>query len=388
MSTWFPEPASTSGIFVRDQADALIEGGNKVAVFMFKYYSLYSWLKKKLTGHPLSQWIAGRHIKPLAYNFVNYSFTRFSSNPLQAQKKAFLNFAEKKFADYINQNGKPDIIHHHGVADFCYITAHLSKCFSIPYVITEHSMFIDKVDHFTVYETKEERLNTIQQAAVRITVGNFYAKFNEGLFHAPFIVVPNMLSSDFITPPLPQFPKNTGTFYFLNIGALSRRKRQDIIIQAFAGAFKNNKNVKLIIAGNGELEAELKKLIASLNMQEQIELAGYKERNEIIKLHDTTHVEVISSEKESFSMAAAEALVRGNPVLSTRCGGPEDFINEQNGLLCNVNDVADMQEKLQTIYNKYSTYNHAQIAKDAAERFSEQKIVSILEEVYSRALKK
>jgi len=262
ISTWFPTPANTSGVFVRDQADALIDAGNKVSVFMFQYFSPMAWLKKKIKGEPLNQWIGSKNTNPLAYDFVNFSPTRFSSNPIEVQKKAFLNYIDKSFSDYIQKNGKPDVIHHHGVADYCYVTTYLSKQFNIPYVITEHSMFIDKVDHFTAYETKEERLEMIKYAGVRMAVSNFYAKFNSELFHAPFITMPNMINNDFANTPLPSFPKKTNPFYFLNIGALSRRKRQDILIQAFAGAFKGNKEVQLIITGNGELENELKKLIA------------------------------------------------------------------------------------------------------------------------------
>ena len=386
ISTWYPTPGDTSGVFVRDQADALIDAGNKVSVFMFEYISLIVWLRKKLRNEPLNNWILGKNIIPLAYDFVNFSPTRFSSNPNEAQKKAFLNYIEKSFSSYINKNGKPDVIHHHGVADYCYITAFISKKFEIPYVITEHSMFLDKVDHFNSYETEEERLEMIKGAAVRMAVGKFYAEHNAKLFNAPFSVMPNMINNDFANIPLPAFPKNTNPFCFLNIGQLTRRKRQDILIQAFTEAFKDNKQVQLNIAGNGELEEELIELVTSLGMQEQIHLLGYKERKGIIELLDKSNVVVISSEKESFSMAAAEALFRGNPVLTTLCKGPEDFIDSSNGLTCQINDVADMKEKLLAIYGKYSSFNPVQLSKDAQSKYSEQVIAAKLEEVYREVI--
>ncbi|HSY76876.1 MAG TPA: hypothetical protein VK890_08470, partial [Bacteroidia bacterium] len=97
ISTWFPTPANTSGVFVRDQADALIDAGNKVSVFMFQYFSPMAWLKKKIKGEPLNQWIGSKNTNPLAYDFVNFSPTRFSSNPIEVQKKAFLNYIDKSF---------------------------------------------------------------------------------------------------------------------------------------------------------------------------------------------------------------------------------------------------------------------------------------------------
>src|SRR6185437_9315463 len=98
--TWFPNPGSTSGIFVRDQADALIDAGNKVAVFMFRYFSLIAWLKKKFKGEPLSDWIPGKNTVPFAYNHVNFFLSRFYTNPAKAEKKAFLKYTAKCFANY------------------------------------------------------------------------------------------------------------------------------------------------------------------------------------------------------------------------------------------------------------------------------------------------
>ncbi len=386
ISSWYPTPGNTAGIFVRDQADALIDAGNKVSIFIFQYISPLTWLKKKLKDESLHTWIRGKNIVPLAYDFVNFAPTRFSPNPNDTQKKAFLKYVKKNVKAYIDKNGKPDVIHHHGAADYCYLTAFISKQFGIPYIITEHSMFLDHIDHFNSYESNEERLEMIQHAAVRTTVSAFYANHNSNLFQAPFIVIPNMINNDFADIPLPHFPKKTSPFYFLNIGELSRRKRQDILIQAFTEAFENTDVVKLIIAGDGAVREDLKNQIDSLGMQKAISMVGFKQRPEVLKLMDTCHVVVISSERESFSMVAAESLFRGNPVLTTRCKGPEDFINETNGLTCELNDVKDMKEKLLSIYNKYSSFNSTSIIKDARNKYSEQMIAAKLEEVYRSAI--
>jgi glycosyltransferase involved in cell wall biosynthesis len=243
-------------------------------------------------------------------------------------------------------------------------------------------MFIDKVDHFTLYETEAERLEMIHKASIRTAVSNFYATFNSQLFGVPFIVIPNMINNDFAAIPLPRFPKDKEKFYFFSIGELARRKRYDILIDAFTRAFKNNIEVHLNLAGSGPLAEELRKQVVSLGMEDQIHLLGFQEKEGVIKLMDTTHVLVISSEKESFSMAAAESLFRGNPVLSTRCKGPEDFITEHNGMTCELNNVEDMQQKLKEIYVAYSSFNNYQIAEDARNLFSEKVIVQKLEELY------
>lgn len=383
ISTWFPFADNSSGIFVRDQADAMITAGHKVSVFMFQYFSPFEWAKKALNGEPLFKWNPGKYFAPYSFNYRSLKPTRLSHDPLAAQKKDFLNYVRRKFSNYIASEGKPDLIHHHGIANYAYITAFLSKEFQIPFVITEHSMFTDHINHHNKYETQAEQIEMLRNASARITVSNYYKEFNEELFGAPFTVIPNMINNEFTEPPLPSFPKTTKPFVFLNAGQLTRRKRQDILIRSFAKAFKGNNDVQLMIVGTGELESSLKKIVSDEGIIEQVVFAGFKDRPELIRLLDAASVCVVSSEKESFSMVAAESMFRGNPVLSTRCKGPEEFINDSNGLLCEVNDIDDMAAKLREIHSRYPNYNNLDIAKYARIKFSEGAIIKQLEELYS-----
>lgn len=384
--TWMPKPGSTSGIFAREQADALIACGHKVSVLMFQYVSPLNRLKLRLRGLPASNWLKGRTVKPIAFDFVNPIPTRFSSDPNKKQKKAFLKFAEKKFAQYISQNGKPDLIHHHEIANYCYITAHLSKKFDIPYVLTEHSPRHPDDIHFSTYETKDERVEMIRKAKLRMAVSNFYKNRYEAFFDIPFITVPNLVNKIFNETPLPHLPKSSNDFRFLNVGATVPIKRQDILIKAFAKAFKNMPGIRLSIVGDGVSENELRNLVSSLGVEKQIDMPGSKNKMEILALMDSVNIVVVSSETETFSVVAAESLSRGNPVLTTRCGGPEEFVDDINGMVCHINDVHDMAEKMQLIYKKYSSFNHKAIAQKAAEMFSEQAVVKQLEDIYTKAI--
>jgi|GEM_PF-213652 glycosyltransferase involved in cell wall biosynthesis len=384
--TWMPIPGNINGIYTRDQADALIAAGNKVSIFMFRYLSFISWIKKKLKREPINNYLPGKLLTVTTYDFVNPFPTRFSTNPIETQKKAFLRFIDRKFAAYIRKYGKPDVIHHHEIADFCYITLHLSKKFNIPYVITEHSPYDPDKGHFNSYETKEERLVMIRQASERIAVSTIYQNHYEKLFGAPFITLPNLVSKEFTEKPLPAFPKPTTPFHFINVGSFLKARRQEILVRAFTAAFKDNFNFQLTIIANGPLEKEIRSLVSVLDMEKQIHLPGPKKKEEVLLAMDQANVLVVSSEMETFSVVAAESLARGNPVLSTRCGGPQDFINDSNGLICNVNDVNDMKEKLLLIYSKYPSFNNKQIAEDAKNNFSEQVVAARLEEVYRKVI--
>ena len=387
ITTWFPSHERRGSSTISEPIDVLISKGHKVNVLMFQYFSFLSWLKKRLKGEPLSFWSKGKYVEAIPRDFVNFFPTRFSQNPVQAQKKAFLKYVHKSVTEYIAKNGKPQIIHHHGTSNYAYITAFISKEFNIPYVITEPSpLSATTQKHFTPYETTEDRISFIRNASARIALSSFYKKRYEELFGAAFIVVPNMVNETFTQIPLPKFPKVLSTFNFLAIGALSTVKRHDILIKAFAAAFKNNSAVHLSIAGMGQYEEQYRELIISLGMEKNIHLLGQKNKEEILELIDISHIQVVSSENETFCVAATEALFRGNPVLTTRCGGPEDYITTENGVTCEVNNVEDMQAKLLEIFNKYPSFNNALIATKAMENYSGDAVISQLEKVYLKVI--
>ena len=56
---------------------------------------------------------------------------------------------------------------------------------------------------------------------------------------------------------------------------------------------------------------------------------------------------VVSSEKESFGLTVIEALAVETPVVSTRCGGPEEILEDGvTGLLVPVKDPLAMAEAI------------------------------------------
>ena len=67
----------------------------------------------------------------------------------------------------------------------------------------------------------------------------------------------------------------------------------------------------------------------------------------IPKLYKQTDCWLLPSTLEGFGMPGIEAAACGCPVVSTRCGGPEDYIKDgHNGFLVNVGDAQAMAEKI------------------------------------------
>lgn len=66
---------------------------------------------------------------------------------------------------------------------------------------------------------------------------------------------------------------------------------------------------------------------------------------------------VLPSRSETFGIGFIEAFATGTPVIATRCGGPEDFVNEENGMLVDVDCVDELTQKMQKMFYTADKYD-------------------------------
>lgn len=158
----------------------------------------------------------------------------------------------------------------------------------------------------------------------------------------------------------------------------------DVLIKAFAQAFRECPQVTLTICGQGEEEGMLRKLIFDLGMTGRIELTGLRPRREIAQRLQEADCFALASVSETFGVSYLEALSCGVPVIATRCGGPECFVNEHNGIMVEPDNVDDLAKAMQTMYYNISYYNRAEIARKIREDYSAQAVASRLMEQYER----
>ncbi len=143
---------------------------------------------------------------------------------------------------------------------------------------------------------------------------------------------------------------------------------------------------KLLLIGDGPERPEMEAFARECENCAEIKFLGKQEQMEdILPIADLF---LLTSEYESFGLAALEAMAAEVPVISTNAGGiPEININGYCGYMSNVGDVEDMSRNAIKILEDEKT--HAQFKANAlaqAKKFDIQHIVPLYEQLYMRVV--
>lgn len=169
----------------------------------------------------------------------------------------------------------------------------------------------------------------------------------------------------------------------LSLGRLDKDKRIDVLFKVLS---KVNGKWKLKLFGDGAKRKILELLARSLKINNNIEWYGWQ--SDPWSLIDEASVTIITSISESFSMGTAESLARGIPVISTKCGGPEDMIkNNVNGWLFNINDIEGAAGILNKIQSGEYILPSSDVCKKSINIFSEEVVIDNIEKVLVKVRK-
>jgi L-malate glycosyltransferase len=161
-------------------------------------------------------------------------------------------------------------------------------------------------------------------------------------------------------------------------------KRVEDVIQVF---YELRKKIpaKLLLVGDGPERDKMERLCRELGTCEDTRFLGKMEAvEEVLSVADLF---VMPSEKESFGLAALEAMACEVPVLSSDAGGiPELNIDGATGFTCKVGDVKSMTEKALYILDDQNLEGFKERALARAKEFDVTKILPLYEHVYERTL--
>ena len=133
--------------------------------------------------------------------------------------------------------------------------------------------------------------------------------------------------------------------WVVSVGRLQHEKGFDRLIKAFSMA--NAPEWKLVIAGTGKDEVEIKQIAKDFGIEDRVIFLG-KVKN-VDMLLSKSKIFVLPSYAEGFPNALCEAMAAGLPCISFDIiAGPKDIINNGvNGVLIKDGDIPGMIQKIQ-----------------------------------------
>jgi len=167
------------------------------------------------------------------------------------------------------------------------------------------------------------------------------------------------------------------------VGRLAEEKNPYIPILTVKKLKEKGYNVNLNLVGDGKLKAKMEELIQKSGLNENVKMFGWiKDRRKLFEILKGSDILVFTSKPgEGLGLVILEAMSQGLPVIATKCGGPEEVIEDGiNGYLVNystdediVNQFVDKIEVLiknTKIYEKISKNNIEKTKEWTMEKFS------------------
>ncbi len=262
-----------------------------------------------------------------------------------------------------------------------------TKGISIPIVTTLHGTDITLVGKEATYASVVTYV--INQSDVVTAVSNSLRSDTYSLFkiQKKIKVIPNFVDiKKFKKQHKDHFKKAicpNGEKLMVHISNFRKVKRVQDVISVFCKV-SEKMPVKLLLVGDGPERSEMEKITRETCSIKDVRFLGKMSNvEEILSVCDLF---IMTSEKESFGLAALEAMACQVPVISTNVGGLLEL--NQNGITgytCNVGDIDDMTEKTLHVLNEDYLPKFKAAAYKKALLFELSKIMPMYEKAYKTA---
>lgn len=370
LPAWYPNKKDyVGGIFIKEQVKALKSVGiNPIVYYPFDNEILPNDLRLNIEDT----------IKVYRANtdyMKNSKLSKFNSfkNSIRDLKK-------------IVKDNSIDLIHAHvGYPAGVIAYLHYLTNKRIPYILTEHrSNTKEFAARFYNGILKRVYLN----AKRVITVSEFLKKELENLEY----VFNGKVIGNVVDIPRERVEDNyiSDKVIILFIGSMEANEVKGIkyLIPALARFIENTSlKVNVLFIGEGTYKESYENLAQNFGIKDNCTFIGKIPKEKIGQYIKRSNFVISSSIKETFGAVLIESMSYGRPVLATKCGGPQEFVNEFNGILVEKESVDELYYGLNKMVKNYSQFSSEDIKKYVEDNYSLNVIGEKLKKEYEVILK-
>jgi glycosyltransferase involved in cell wall biosynthesis len=320
------------------------------------------------------EWLAPR------VRFVNYSYSHLPKSWILSYLNSY-----RRVWRRIRREWKIDVIFAHIAMPAGQAAVMLGKLFNLPVILVEHFGPARDWLEWTAYP-KRLQYGTIGYTYRRVdylsTVSSSLGKEITELFGATVHgKLYNPVDCDLFRPPeVRPGPIEQRVLCVTRGHAKDSRKGVSNLLAAWETVnARAGGRARLDIVG--ERVEELAEQIESRGIARSCRLHPWVPPRELARLMQAAALVVISSSYETFGRSGVEALACGVPVVATRCGGPEEYVEEGNGLLVPADDPEALAEGMLAGLNRENFSPPEAMSRRARDRFGYEAICRRFTEV-------
>ena len=249
---------------------------------------------------------------------------------------------------------RPDIVHFN---DPCLTGIIAAKLARIPVaVMMHHTPELDR--RYNLFGRTLERLafRTRPRVIFQNEFNRLLSTRKDGVPLRDTVVIPYGLRDEWFASPDPGLRRRVRAalgvaddeIVILTPARLSPQKRHDILIEAARRVLGKHQQVVFLLAGEGELRAQIEIAARQAGIEERFRLLGF--RSDIGDLMRATDILAMSSDFEGLPYAILEGSAVGLPVVSTDVGGVSYAVMDgETGLLVPPGDITALAEALASL---------------------------------------
>ena len=285
---------------------------------------------------------------------------------------------------YIEEYGKPDLVHVHVTLKSGYIASWIKKEYGIPFIITERWSGYSNIVKENSYSQLPFWYRWLIQAAwkqssgMQTPAGFLGEQVVKRGYKGPVRTIYNMIDSGlFYHIPRP----DSGTTVFAHISSGARLKNLDGILEVYTKV--KTETTRLIVIGlDEEGNTYYRQRYADVEFRGVIsyERVARTMREEVDCL-------VVFSEVEIFSNVTAEAVSCGIPVIATKSGGLGAYLDDQNAVLVDPHDPDTLKAAFIKMMEERDRFNRKAIAARAQSLFALDTVTRQMDTWYREVVK-
>jgi teichuronic acid biosynthesis glycosyltransferase TuaC len=286
-----------------------------------------------------------------------------------------------------------DLIHAHAAYPDGFATVLVSRILNRPVVVTLHGSDVTLILSRYLWRrlglwglSNADRIIAVSSSLREKVLGKHVVEGSR------VTVIPNGVDVNRFEPiPRAEALETLGlqdeVFKILYVGAIKEPKGIEYLLKATKRLVKTvDRRVELFLVGEGQYKREAKLLADKLGVSQMVHFVGQKPNQEIPLWMNTCDVLVLPSLSEGFGVVLIEAMACGKPVISTKCGGPEDIVSQDTGILVPPRDEAALSNALKGMLNGRYHFDPERIRQYVIDNYAYDRIASRILEVYRQAL--